>query len=320
MTIAASPLEATHPTVTEVLVARGISHRGHGIPILSEASLTIHLGEAVLLWGQNGAGKSTLLRILAGIERPSAGVVRVFDGSTLVEPRRVGRRIGYVPQDPKFDPELSVEEALAFAAQCAGVSAGEARGIVSSMLQLFDLVELRDRSPEQLSAGERRRLAFARVLVSDPDVLLIDEPMAELDSPTQSALLEMLFELKTMGKTCVVASHTPWPFLDWADVVARLVDGQLRVDSVDQLCARDAGVRNARISVLGDARAAASQVAPPATVVEVLHDELSAGMSTLRVELPDEPSLVAELVRKLVTGGVAVVEVCQEPPSLVGLA
>ncbi len=184
-------------------------------PALAGVSLTVELGEQVALLGPNGCGKSTLLKVLAGLVFPDAGTVRAFGQSltpaTLSRADFFGefrRRVGLLFQNSDaqlFNP--TVYEEVAFGPSQLGFPPAEVRRRVEDMLALLEIDGLADRAPFHLSEGQKRRVALAAVLAVDPDVLLLDEPTTGLDPRTNDRLIEVLWGLRRLGKTVVVATH-----------------------------------------------------------------------------------------------------------------
>jgi cobalt/nickel transport system ATP-binding protein len=182
---------------------------------LDDVSLTVGRGERLALLGANGSGKSTLLKVLAGLLFTDAGAYRAFgadvDEATLEDEqfnRAFRERVGVVFQNPDvqvFSP--TVRDELAFGPLNFGMSGDEVDGRVTDVLALLDIADLVDRAPHQLSGGQKKRVAIASVLVTNPEVLLLDEPTAALDPRTQRWLIDLLDELARTGKTIVLATH-----------------------------------------------------------------------------------------------------------------
>ncbi len=211
-------------------------------PALDAVDLVVRPGERVALLGANGCGKSTLLKVLDGLLYPGEGEVR-FLGQPVTERRledegfnRAFRaRVGFVFQRSDaqvFSP--TVREELAFGPLNLGDDADRAAERVEDVLALLDIDRLADRAPFQLSGGEKKRVAIGSVLVTNPDVLLFDEPTAGLDPRTQGWLLELIEELGSAGKTIVVATHD-------LPVLSRLADRAV-VFGEDHRVAADAPV------------------------------------------------------------------------------
>ncbi len=184
-------------------------------PSLEEVSFTVGKGERVALLGANGSGKTTLLLLLDGLYFPNKGRV-YFEGDPIeaqtLEGKEAGRafrrRVGLLFQNPDaqlFSP--SVADELSFAPRQLGLPAEEAADRVESVLTLMEISNLRDRPPQSLSAGEKKRVALASLLTAGPSVLLLDEPTAGLDPRSQSRLLDILEHLHEAGLTLVTATH-----------------------------------------------------------------------------------------------------------------
>ena len=157
-----------------------------------DVSFTLPPG-ITILFGPSGAGKTTLLDCLAGLSAPDSGRIAIgqesyFDGETKVAVRN--RRIGYVFQDLALFPHLSVEKNTQYG--LAGFGAAERRRRSDAMLESFRIAHLRTRKPGEISGGERQRVALARALVTDPRLLLLDEPLAALDARTKAKIVEDL--------------------------------------------------------------------------------------------------------------------------------
>jgi cobalt/nickel transport system ATP-binding protein len=215
-----------------------VTYRYQEIVALDSLSVTIAEGSRVALLGANGCGKSTLLRLLDGLYFADAGEVR-FRGETLTEERFAAdefayafrRRVGLVFQNPDvqlFNP--TVFDEVAFGPLQLGWSRSDVRDRVAETLQLLRISQLKDRVPQRLSGGEKKRVALASVLVMDPEVLLLDEPTATLDPRGQSQMIDLLVAWGGGRKCVVVATHDLGTLDDIADRCLVLDAGRLVAD------------------------------------------------------------------------------------------
>lgn len=193
--------------------------------VLDGASATIGVGEFVALLGPSGSGKSTVLNLLGGIDLADAGSVRVAgqDLARLDETARTRfrrRSVGFVFQFFNLIPTLTVEENLLLPLDLNGLQDGEQK--VAVLLERVGLAERASSWPDRLSGGEQQRVAVARALIHEPQLLLADEPTGNLDEDTGVRVLELLEELtRGLGRTLVVVTHS--------EVLARRADRVLRL-------------------------------------------------------------------------------------------
>ncbi len=208
------------------------------VPAIRGLSLGIDERTRVALVGANGCGKSTLLRLLDGLYFADAGAVR-YQGDVLTESRFADaafaasfrRRVGLVFQNPDvqlFNP--TVFDEVAFGPLQLGWSHDEVRERVANVMSRFRLSGLKDRSPQRLSGGEKKRVALASVLVMDPEVLLLDEPTASLDPRSRSEVIDLVAGWAGDGKTIVTATHDIHALEEMADRCCVLESGQLAAD------------------------------------------------------------------------------------------
>jgi ABC-type glutathione transport system ATPase component len=203
---------------------------------LHGVTLSVSPGETVGLIGETGSGKSTLARTVLGLVRASAGsiVIGGHDVSSYGQRQwRALRRRGlvqYVFQDPlrSLDPDLTIEASLTEPLLVQGVPAGEAAARVRAYLPRVRLDEdLLDRLPGQLSGGQRQRVAVARALVTEPRLVILDEPVSALDSANRVQILQILKELRAEGTALVFISHDLGSVAGIADRIAVLYQGEL---------------------------------------------------------------------------------------------
>lgn len=193
----------------------GVSYRYHGRhPALDQVDLVVEPGEQLIILGANGSGKSTLLKILDGLYRPTSGRIWAFgeeitDAADDPEQARwLHRRVGLVFQDPDvqlFSP--TVYDDVAFGPLQLGWPEEQVREHVEHALRAMEVSHLADRAPYELSGGEKKRVAIATVLAMDPEVILLDEPTANLDPRTRAALVHLIRGMRDLGKTVVLTTH-----------------------------------------------------------------------------------------------------------------
>lgn len=198
-----------------VFELRGIGYRYHGSrPALDRVDLSIEEGEQVVILGANGCGKSTLLKLLDGLYRPTEGSFLAWgeDVTGIADEVERGRRfhqlVGLVFQDPDvqlFSP--TVYDDVAFGPLQLGWPDDDVRSRVDAALAEMNVEHLADRAPYELSGGEKKRVAIASVLSMDPEVVLLDEPTANLDPRSRSVLVETVIRLGEIGKTVIVTTH-----------------------------------------------------------------------------------------------------------------
>jgi ABC-type glutathione transport system ATPase component len=230
------PAEPTAPVlqVSDLDVFYGT--RRHRRQALDRVSLEVRRGETVGLIGETGSGKSTLARTVLGLVPAAAGQIRI-DGEEVTgyshrQWRTLRRRgvIQYVFQDPlrSLDPDVTIEDSLIEPLLIQGVGRSEALGRVRPLLQRVHLdTELLARLPGELSGGQRQRIAVARALVTEPDLIILDEPVSALDSANRVEVLEVLKELRATGVALVFISHDLGSVAGVADRVAVMYQGRL---------------------------------------------------------------------------------------------
>ena len=205
-----------------------VRHRRGGREVLRVDRLEIGAGERVGLLGLNGAGKTSLLRILAGIDRPTHGEVRI-DGIALSRGDvALRRRLAYAPQRPVL-LSTTVRRNVELPLRYRRAARATRRAVASAALARLGVAHLADRPASTLSGGEAQRVSLARALACEPGALLLDEPAAGLDTPTRAAFFaDVERALADRATTVVLVSHRAEEVLAIADRVAVLVDGELR--------------------------------------------------------------------------------------------
>ncbi|MCE1240184.1 MAG: ATP-binding cassette domain-containing protein [Azonexaceae bacterium] len=197
-----------------------------------DVELTLGPGEWLALQGPSGAGKTSLLRLLAGLESPESGFIRVGDDCWLdsergiVLPTRL-RRIGYVFQEHALFPHMTARQQLAFARRPETPSAR-----LDELLELVGLAQLADRYPSALSGGQKQRLALARALAAEPRILLLDEPLSALDPELRQAMQTLLQTVREAGLVdhAIVVTHDLPEARRLAEHIVRLHRGRIFSD------------------------------------------------------------------------------------------
>jgi NitT/TauT family transport system ATP-binding protein len=196
---------------------------------LKDISLSVLPGEFVAIIGQSGCGKSTLLSLIAGILEPTGGVV-LLDGKPVTGP---SRKVGYMlQQDYLFEWRTILDNAV-LGAEIQRVDMGEARERAVQLLNRYGLGQFLQHLPRQLSGGMRQRVALARTLCTEPDIVLLDEPFSALDSQTRLALADEVTDiLRREGKTAILVTHDIGEAISMADrvIVLSRRPGQVKSD------------------------------------------------------------------------------------------
>ena len=197
--------------VNKLLHCQNISKTFGSVVAISELDLSINPGEIISILGPSGCGKTTLLRLIAGLDAPDEGSITLnnrilVDGTTWVPPHKRG--VGMVFQEFALFPHKTVKENIEFG--LSELNSYQKSTRVKDALNLTRITELENRFPNELSGGQQQRVAIARALVSDPDILVCDEPTGDLDRNTATEILDLLQILnRDHGKTILMVTHDP---------------------------------------------------------------------------------------------------------------
>jgi putative ABC transport system ATP-binding protein len=203
------------PLISIEHLSKGYVRGGQAIPVLLDIHLEVMAGEFVALMGPSGSGKSTLLNLIAGIDKPGAGTIRIggIDIAGLSERELADWRavnVGFIFQFYNLLPVLSAFDNVELPLLLTDLSSRQRRERVAQMLQLVGLADRADHYPSELSGGQQQRVAIARALVSDPALIVADEPTGDLDRHTGEEVLTLLDQLvHQLGKTIVMVTHDP---------------------------------------------------------------------------------------------------------------
>lgn len=214
---------------------RGVTKRFGAKVVLDDVDLEIPRGRTTALLGPSGTGKSTLLRLATGLARPDAGVVRVLGEDVAALDRKrllaLRRRFGMLFQDGALFGSLTVGENVAFPLARIGGARGEPlRARVDELLTMVGLQGYQERMPEALSGGQRKRVALARAIALEPDLVLFDEPTSGLDPQTSASIEALVRDMQArLGITFVVITHDVHSAAAIAHHAGLLLDGKVRV-------------------------------------------------------------------------------------------
>ena len=292
---AVSPAETDGP----IIEISGLCKRFGSFSAVKDVNLTIDRGEFFALLGPSGCGKTTLLRMLAGLELPSEGTIRI-DGHDMSHVPANRRPVNMVFQSYAVFPHMSVLDNVGYGLRIDGVPRDEIRQRAEEALALVKLDGFANRRPDQLSGGQRQRVALARALVKRPKVLLLDEPLSALDAKLREAMrLELVNLQETVGITFVIVTHDQSEALSMATRIAVMDQGSVQqiappaelyefpasrfvadfIGSVNMIEGRIEGASNGRV------RLACPGVATP---IEMEHDDPPPVGSTAWVALRPE--------------------------------
>jgi len=222
------PIRGSGGEGTEVVHAENlVAGNGFPQPLWGEANFSFTSGQRVLVRGPNGAGKSTLLRLLAGLEAPRSGVLKVFGRKPSLTLLR--GRLGFLFQNPQRQLfEDRVIDEIGFVLKMRGLSREERDARAMALMTQCGLDQLAEHSPHKLSFGQKHLVAMASVLIGDPELLLLDDPFAGLDQECRRQIWEMLMLWQEESKATVVwSSHHDSPEQEWVDLLLTLDGGRI---------------------------------------------------------------------------------------------
>ena len=213
----------------------GITKSFGSLQVLKGIDLEINKGEIVSIVGPSGAGKTTLLQIMGTLDEPDAGTVQI-DGTVVSKMKEKelsafrNKNIGFVFQFHQLLPEFTALENVMIPAFIAGVSSKEANERAVKILEFMGLADRASHKPNELSGGEKQRVAVARALINDPAVILADEPSGSLDTHNKEDLHQLFFDLRDrLGQTFVIVTHDEG-LAKITDRTVHMIDGMIKKD------------------------------------------------------------------------------------------
>jgi putative ABC transport system ATP-binding protein len=216
-------------------VCKSYQRGSQTIPVLQDINLEILEGDFLALMGPSGSGKSTLLNLIAGIDKTDSGTITIggVDITTLSETELAhwrGLHVGFIFQFYNLIPVLTAYENIELPLLLSNLSKKERRQHVETALRMVSLTDRSDHFPSQLSGGQQQRVAIARAVVTDPTILVADEPTGDLDRVSAAEILDLMERLNTqMGKTIIMVTHDPRA-AEKAHVIRHLDKGYLNAD------------------------------------------------------------------------------------------
>jgi len=206
---------AASPGMGNVVEARGLRKRFGAFEAVAGVDLNIPRGVCFGLLGPNGAGKTTLIRMMMGVSPVDAGTLTVLGTDVTKRAREVKARLGVVPQEDNLDPDFTVRNNLLVYARFYRIPREEAERRADRWLDFVQLSDRRDASVPHLSGGMKRRLVVARALMSDPELLVLDEPTTGLDPQARHAIWDKIRDLRRQGRTILLTTH----YMDEAEML-----------------------------------------------------------------------------------------------------
>jgi ABC-2 type transport system ATP-binding protein len=223
----------------------GLVRHFDGVRAVDEVSFSVDRGQVLGFIGPNGAGKTTTMRILATLDTPQHGDARIGGYSVVDDPEKARRITGFMPDYAGVYANTTVSEYLDFFARAYDLRGAARRKAVDNIIEFMSIGELRDRQVEGLSKGLKQRVALGRAIVHDPEMLILDEPAANLDPRARIEFRTLIRELAADGKTILLSSHILTELAEMCDVVAVIEKGRiLATGTVTDILAR---VRERRI-------------------------------------------------------------------------
>jgi len=225
------------PHADTTVLVRGLTRRYGSLRALDGVDLTLRQGEFLTIFGPNGAGKSTLLKILAGLVRPTTGTVNVFGFHPIKQSESVKRRLGFIAHSGFLYGGLTARDNLRFYARLYDLPEPDAR--VETLLAEVGLAERADHPVRGFSRGMQQRLAIARALIHDPEMVLLDEPYTGLDQHASRMLRGILDQVRGRGRSVVMVTHHLDEGLEVSSRLAILSKGRIAWESAASMITRE---------------------------------------------------------------------------------
>ena len=271
---------------------------------VDDVTFSVDRGQVLGFIGPNGAGKTTTMRILATLDVPQGGDARVAGYSVVEQPDKVRRVVGFMPDYAGVYANTTVLEYLDFFARAGGLRASARRTAVDTIVEFMGLGELRDRQVESLSKGLKQRVALGRALVHGPQLLILDEPAANLDPRARIEFRTLIRELAADGKTILLSSHILTELSEMCDVVTVIEKGRILANGTVQDIIDGLRPRRALSIRLLRPDAALERFLLEQPGVTAVHDT----GARIEFELDGDDDAQVQLIARLVAAGFPILE------------
>jgi ABC-2 type transport system ATP-binding protein len=307
--------------MSAIIEIRELTKRFNKRTAVDHVNLTIQSGEIFGLVGPNGAGKTTTMRMLVTLLQPDQGEIMVGGHSVRKAPREVRRLIGFMPDSFGVYGDMTVQEYLDFFGACYQISPSKRLNLINDLLELVEIKHRRDDMVDTLSTGLKQRLGLARVLIHDPNILILDEPASGLDPRARVEIRELLLEIARLGKTIIFSSHILADVAELCTSVGIMEDGKVvAVGTLDQLSEKAVPHRLIRIAFLNqitseNAQAALSSL-PGIAQVRAPDGLGKAEWVSLEAEFHGDDEALRQLLANLIGQGLPIVHFSEETQNL----
>ncbi len=262
--------------------------KGTRVEALKNLTLSIGPGEIFGFLGPNGAGKTTTIKILMDLIKPSSGVAKIMGYDT--GSHRSRKQVGYLPENPSFYDYLTAEEYLIFVGKVFAMAESALTRKIEDVLRLLDLWEARKRPMREYSKGMVQRLGLAQVLLHDPDVYILDEPMSGLDPAGRALVKQIILDLKSRGKCVFFSTHITDDVEAVCDRVGIIVRGVLQsVEQVEKILAE--GLLGYFLHIKGEENEGSSKLYVPRDEISRVVSEVSAAGREITLIEPKRKNL-----------------------------
>jgi ABC-2 type transport system ATP-binding protein len=288
---------------------------------VDHVNLTVESGEIFGLVGPNGAGKTTTMRMLVTLLQPDHGEILVGGHSVGKAPREVRRLIGFMPDSFGVYGDMTVQEYLDFFGACYQIPPAQRLSLINDLLELVDITHRRDDMVDTLSRGLKQRLGLARVLIHDPNILVLDEPASGLDPRARVEIRELLLEIARLGKTIIFSSHILADVAELCTRVGIMEGGKLvAVGTLDELTEKAVPHRLIRVAFLNQIQVENAQSAlaalPGISAVRAQEGLGKADWVTLEAEFIGDDEALRALLANLIAQGLPIVHFSEDTHNL----